>query len=143
MAAGSRSRPASIYNDRIRGIIEGAGITDFVTYLETDRARHGRRTGASEFGDERDPQMREYLHRFLRSPGPRELKKPTLILHPAKDIRVPVGQAQELVNALKENNATVWYAEFADAQPRQFPEYGREQQLDARVVDHVREDVRA
>ena len=49
-----------VYNDRIRGVIAGAGITNFVTYLEqTDPARQDNRR--AEFGDERDPQMREYL----------------------------------------------------------------------------------
>ena len=35
-----------VYNDRIRGIIEGAGITDFVTFLEQTDGPRGRRTGA-------------------------------------------------------------------------------------------------
>ena len=108
------------YNDRIRGIIEGAGITDFVTYLEnTDAARQQNRR--EEFGDERDPQMREFLKSISPVTRAKDFKKPTFILHPAKDIRVPVGQARELLAALKKNNATVWYAEFADATHERFP----------------------
>ena len=34
---------------------------------------------------------------------------------------MPVGQAQELLKALKANNATVWYAEFTDANHDNFP----------------------
>jgi dipeptidyl aminopeptidase/acylaminoacyl peptidase len=109
-----------VYNDRIRGIIEGAGITDFVTFLEQQPpARQVDRR--AEYGDERDPQMREYLKSISPVTRASELKKPTLILHPAKDPRVPVTQAQELVRALKANNATVWYAEFADANHDNFP----------------------
>lgn len=112
------------YNDRIRGIIEGAGITDIVTYLEnTDAARQQNRR--QEFGDERDPQMREFLTSISPVTRAMDLKKPTFILHPAKDIRVPVGQARELREALRKNNATVWYAEFADAQHDNFPNTGR------------------
>jgi dipeptidyl aminopeptidase/acylaminoacyl peptidase len=111
------------YNDRIRGIIEGAGMTDFVTYLEkTDPARQQNRR--QEFGDERDPQMREFLTSISPIARAGDLKKPTLILHPGKDIRVPVGQARELFDALKKNNATVWYAEFADASHDGFPNNG-------------------
>ena len=44
-----------------------------------------------------------------------------MILHPGKDPRVPVGQAQDLVKALKANNATVWYAEFTEANHDNFP----------------------
>ena len=50
-----------------------------------------------------------------------ELKKPTFILHPAKDVLVPVGQARELLEALKKNSAPVWYAEFGDATHNNFP----------------------
>lgn len=108
------------YNDRIRGIIEGAGITDFATYLEnTDPARQQNRR--EEFGDERDPQMRAFLTSISPISRAKDLKKPTFILHPAKDIRVPVGQARELLTALKANNATVWYAEFADGNHDNFP----------------------
>jgi len=109
-----------VYNDRIRGIIEGAGITDFVTFLEqTDPSRQENRR--QEYGDERDPEMREYLKSISPVTRALDLKKPTLILHPAKDTRVPVAQARALVDALKTNNATVWYAEFADANHDGFP----------------------
>ena len=108
------------YNDRIRGVIEGAGQTDFVTYLEnTDPARQQNRR--EEFGDERDPQMRAFLTSISPVARAKDMKKPTFILHPGKDIRVPVSQARELLAALKANNAPVWYAEFADAIHDGFP----------------------
>jgi dipeptidyl aminopeptidase/acylaminoacyl peptidase len=103
-----------VYNDRIRGIIEGAGITDFVTFLEqTEAGRQENRRG--EYGDERDPEMRAYLKSISPVTRAAELKKPTLILHPGKDTRVPVTQAQELVAALKANKAPVWYLEYSEA----------------------------
>ena len=109
------------YNDRIRGIIEGAGMTDLVTFLEqdTDPARLTNRR--VEYGDERDPQTRDFLKSISPVTRAKDLKKPTFILHPGRDIRIPVTQARELLNALKENNATVWYAEFADANHEGFP----------------------
>jgi len=111
------------YNDRIAGIIEGAGITDFATFLEnTEPARQENRR--QEYGDERDPQMREFLKSISPVTRAAELKKPTLILHPGKDARVPVGQAQQLVAALKANNATVWYVEFTEANHDNLPGVG-------------------
>jgi dipeptidyl aminopeptidase/acylaminoacyl peptidase len=102
------------YNDRIRGVIEGAGITNFVTFLEsTDPARLDNRR--QEYGDERDPQMREFLLSLSPVTRAAELKKPTLIIQGGKDPRVPVGQAQELLKAVKTSNPNVWYLEFADA----------------------------
>src|SRR5207237_7619142 len=71
--------------------------------------------------DERDPQMRQYLLSISPVTRAAELKKPTLIMHPAKDVRVPVSQALELVKALQANHANVWYAEFTDATHDTFP----------------------
>jgi len=110
-----------VYNSRIAGIMEGAGITDFITYLEQQSDRGRQATRRVEYGDERDPQMREYLKSISPLTRAAELKKPTLIMHPGKDSRVPVAQAQELVTALKANNAPVWYLEFADANHDNFP----------------------
>lgn len=102
------------YNDRIRGVVEGAGITNFVTFLEgTDPARQDNRR--QEYGDERDPEMRQFLLSLSPVTHAVELKKPTLIIHPGKDPRVPVSQAQDLLNALKTNNPNVWYLEFTEA----------------------------
>ncbi len=110
-----------VYNSRIAGIMEGAGITDFVTYLEQQSDPGRQATRRVEYGDERDPQMREYLKSISPLTRAAELKKPTLIMHPGKDSRVPVAQAQELVSALKANNAPVWYLEFANANHDNFP----------------------
>jgi dipeptidyl aminopeptidase/acylaminoacyl peptidase len=111
------------YNDRIRGIIEGAGQTDLVTYLEqTDGARQDNRR--QEFGDERDPQMRAFLESISPVTRAKDLKKPTFILQGGKDIRVPAAQARELLAALKANNAPVWYAEFSDMNHENFPGTG-------------------
>jgi dipeptidyl aminopeptidase/acylaminoacyl peptidase len=65
--------------------------------------------------------MRAYLTSISPLARAADLKKPTLVLHPGKDTRVPVEQARQLLTALKANNATVWYAEFADANHDNFP----------------------
>ena len=102
------------YNDRIRGVIEGAGITNFVTFLEqTNPARQENRR--LEYGDERDPQVRAFLESLSPVNHAADLKKPTFVIHPGKDMRVPVGQAQELLKGLRTNNSNVWYLEFSDA----------------------------
>jgi dipeptidyl aminopeptidase/acylaminoacyl peptidase len=102
------------YNDRIRGVIEGAGITNFVTFLEgTDPARQDNRR--QEYGDERDPEMRAFLASLSPATRAAALKKPTFVIHPGQDARVPVSQAQELVAALRTSNPNVWYLEFTEA----------------------------
>jgi dipeptidyl aminopeptidase/acylaminoacyl peptidase len=111
------------YNDRIRGVIEGAGITNFVTFLEqTDPPRQANRR--QEYGDERDPQMREFLLSLSPVTRASEIKKPTLIIHPGRDPRVPVSQAQELLKGMKTNNPNVWYLEFTEATHDNLPVVG-------------------
>lgn len=103
-----------VYDDRIRSVAEIAGITNIVTFLEeTDPARQENRR--HEYGDDRDPEMRQFLLSISPVTRAAELKKPTLIIQGGKDPLVPVAQAQELVSALKKNNATVWYLEVANA----------------------------
>lgn len=110
-----------VYNSRIRGIIEGAGITDFITYLERDTNPARQENRRAEYGDERDPGTHEFLKSISPITRAADLKKPTFILQPGQDIRVPPAQARELLNALKANNATVWYAEFANTDHDNFP----------------------
>lgn len=119
-----------VYNDRIRGIIEGAGITNFVTFLEhTDPARQDNRR--EEYGDERDPEMRAFLLSISPVTRAAELKKPTLIVQAGKDPRVPVDQGRELVKALKANDATVWYEEVTNATHDNLPQLGGDFVLDS------------
>lgn len=110
----------AVYNDRIRGIIAGAAPTDFVAYMEqTDPARLDNRR--REFGDERDPQMREYLMSISPVTKAAQMKKPTLLQHPGLDSRVGLGQAQELVKALQANHGIIWYQEYTNANHDNFP----------------------
>ena len=117
-----------VYNSRVRGIFEGAGITDFVSFLEHDTNAARQENRRLEYGDERDPDMRAYLTSISPITRAKDLKKPTFILQPGKDMRVPVSQARELLAALKANDAPVWYAEFANADHENFP--GSLQNLD-------------
>jgi dipeptidyl aminopeptidase/acylaminoacyl peptidase len=108
------------YNDRIRCIYEGVGQTNLVTYLEqTEPSRQADRR--LEFGDERDPDMRAFLLSISPVTHASLLKKPTGIVHPANDVRVPVSQGRELVDALKANGTPVWYMEYANGGHDNFP----------------------
>jgi dipeptidyl aminopeptidase/acylaminoacyl peptidase len=109
-----------VYADRIRCVMAGAAPTNLVTFLEqTSPGRQANRR--VEYGDERDPDIRAFLLSISPVSRAAELKRPTMILHPGNDTRVPVSQAQELVNALKANNAPVWYLEFTGVGHDNFP----------------------
>ncbi len=49
------------------------------------------------------------------------MKTPILLQHPGLDTRVGLGQAQELVKALKANSMTIWYQEVTNANHDNFP----------------------
>ena len=54
---------ATHYNDRIRCSLDVVGISNFVTFLENTEA-YRRDLRRVEYGDERDPAMREFLLRI-------------------------------------------------------------------------------
>jgi len=111
---------AIVYGDRIRCVMAGAGMTNLVTFLEqTSPDRQANRR--VEYGDERDPDMRAFLLSISPITRAADLKRPTMIIHPGNDTRVPVAQAQELVKALKANNVPVWYLEFTGVGHDNFP----------------------
>jgi dipeptidyl aminopeptidase/acylaminoacyl peptidase len=102
------------YGDRIRAVNPAFAITDFPSYLEsTDVARQSNRN--AEYGDPTDPEMRAYLSRISPLTNLAKLKAPVYIAAGAKDIRVPISQAEALVKALKANGTPVWYLRFEDA----------------------------
>ena len=102
------------YGDRIRAANPAFAITDYPSYLEsTDMARQANRN--LEYGDPADPEMRAYLTRISPLTNAAKLKAPVYIAAGAKDIRVPISQAEAMVKALKANGTPVWYLRLEDA----------------------------
>ena len=94
-----------------------------------------------EFGDERDPQMREFLKSISPVTRAADLKKPTFILHPGKDIRVPVGQAQR---AAARRSRRTTRPSGTRSSPTRITTISRrpgQRQLDAGGLDRVREEL--
>jgi len=111
---------AETYGDRIRCAYAASGISNFISYFETtDPARLGDRR--AEYGDEREPSMREFLTRISPVTQTSKLRGPLLIAHGRQDSRVPVGQAEEMYRAGKANGAPVWLVVFDDEGHENFP----------------------
>ena len=105
---------AIAYGDRLRGVAPAFGITDFPSFLEsTDLSRQANRN--AEYGDPADPEMRAFLSRISPLTNIARLKVPVYIAAGAKDTRVPIGQAEALVRALKAAGTPAWYVRFEDA----------------------------
>lgn len=96
------------FNDKIKCGVDIVGISNFVTFLEnTEEYRRDLRR--SEYGDERDPKMREYLLSISPTNHVDEFKAPLFVIQGANDPRVPMSEAEQMVKSIRENNGTVWY----------------------------------
>lgn len=99
---------ATRYNDLITCSIDLVGMSSLVTFLEhTEPYRRDLRR--VEYGDERDPKMREFLERIAPINHVQELKKPIFVIAGANDPRVPQSEADQMVEALKKQGTPVWY----------------------------------
>jgi dipeptidyl aminopeptidase/acylaminoacyl peptidase len=89
------------------------GISNFLTFLQNtqDYRRDLRRV---EYGDERDPKMKEFLARISPTARAGEIKDPLFIVQGKNDPRVPVTEARQMADAVKNAGGKVWYLEAAD-----------------------------
>ncbi|UCG29464.1 MAG: S9 family peptidase [candidate division WOR-3 bacterium] len=96
------------YNERLRCGIDQLGISNFVTFLEnTSEYRQDLRR--EEYGDERDPTMREFLTHISPLTNAHLIKKPMFIVQGLNDPRVPASEAEQIVKAIRKNDVEVWY----------------------------------
>ncbi|WP_165066331.1 S9 family peptidase [Paludisphaera rhizosphaerae] len=96
------------YNDRIKCGIDVVGISNFVTFLENTQG-YRRDLRRAEYGDERDPKMREFLERVSPLNHAGHIKTPIMVVQGANDPRVPLSESEQLVAAVKKNGVPVWY----------------------------------
>ena len=104
---------ATRYNDLITCSVDVVGMSSLVTFLEhTEPYRRDLRR--VEYGDERDPKMREFLEKIAPMNHVKDLKKPIFIVAGANDPRVPKSEADQMVAALQQQGTPVWYLAAKD-----------------------------
>lgn len=96
------------YDDRLLGGIDVVGISNFVTFLENTRD-YRRDLRRAEYGDERDPEMREHLQEISPANNADRINKPLLVVQGANDPRVPMSESEQMVETIRENGGEVWY----------------------------------
>lgn len=99
---------AVAYSDRIRCSLDVVGISNFVTFLEKTEA-YRRDLRRVEYGDERDPKMREFLTRISPLTGAAKITKPLFVIQGANDPRVPRNESEQMVATVRKNGSPVWY----------------------------------
>ena len=95
------------YPERIKCGVDVVGISNFVTFLENtqDYRRDLRRV---EYGDERDPAMREFLQKISPTNNAGKIRSPLFVAQGENDPRVPASEARQIVKAVEENGIPVW-----------------------------------
>jgi dipeptidyl aminopeptidase/acylaminoacyl peptidase len=99
---------STFYSARIRCSIDIVGMSNLVTFLEHTQA-YRRDLRRVEYGDERDPKMREFLERIAPMNNIQMIKKPMFVIAGKNDPRVPASESQQIVAALKTNGTPVWF----------------------------------
>jgi dipeptidyl aminopeptidase/acylaminoacyl peptidase len=101
------------YSDRLRGGVDVSGIADFVSFL-TNTAPYRQNQRRAEYGDERDLEMRSFLRRISPLTNADRITVPLLVVHGKNDPRVPLSEAEQIVNKLRAKSRQVWYLVAAD-----------------------------
>jgi dipeptidyl aminopeptidase/acylaminoacyl peptidase len=99
---------ATYYPDRIRCALDIVGISHLATFLENTSA-YRRDLRRVEYGDERDPKMREFLNRTAPLNNASKITKPLFVVQGGNDPRVPLSEAEQIVQVVKKNGTPVWY----------------------------------
>lgn len=96
------------YSHRLEAGVDYVGISNFVTFLENteDYRRDLRRP---EYGDERDPEMREFLQEISPSNHADEITAALFVAQGANDPRVPASESEQIVREVRANGHDVWY----------------------------------
>jgi dipeptidyl aminopeptidase/acylaminoacyl peptidase len=99
---------ATTYPERIAGSIDVVGISNFLTFLQNTES-YRRDLRRVEYGDERDPAMREFLQKISPLTNAGNIRKPLFVVQGKNDPRVPVTEAEQMVAKVRANGSTVWY----------------------------------
>ncbi|MEF9996435.1 MAG: prolyl oligopeptidase family serine peptidase, partial [Burkholderiaceae bacterium] len=82
-------------------------ISNFVSFLERTES-YRRDLRRVEYGDERDPAMREFLLSISPTHNAARIKVPLFVVHGRNDPRVPVQEAEQIAATVEQNGAPVW-----------------------------------
>jgi dipeptidyl aminopeptidase/acylaminoacyl peptidase len=99
---------ATFYNDKICCSLPIVGMSSLVTLLEHTEA-YRRDLRRVEYGDERDPKMREYLEKIAPLNNSEKIRKPVFAVVGKNDPRVPWTESRQMLDKLKSNGIPTWF----------------------------------
>ena len=96
------------YSDKLSCGIDAFGISNLVTFLENSLEIY-RDVRRSEIGDERIPEMHQFLESIAPVNNAENISVPLFIYQGLKDTRVHPSESEQIVKAVKNNGKEVWY----------------------------------
>jgi dipeptidyl aminopeptidase/acylaminoacyl peptidase len=96
------------FNSRICCTVDVVGISNFVSFFERT-SPYRRDLRRVEYGDERDPKIREFFEKIAPLNHAGEITKPMFIVAGRNDPRVPAHEGEQMAAAIRKNGAPVWY----------------------------------
>lgn len=102
-----------LYPSQFRCAIASVAMSNLVTFLENTES-YRRDLRRVEYGDERDPAMREFLQRIAPMNNLHKFAKPLLLVAGANDPRVPLSETLQIAAALKEKQLARWLVVASD-----------------------------
>jgi dipeptidyl aminopeptidase/acylaminoacyl peptidase len=104
---------ATNYSDKICCALDVVGISNLVTFLQ-NTSGYRRDLRRVEYGDERDPKMREFMEKIAAVNNADKIKKPLFVVQGKNDPRVPYTEAMQIVQKARGNGVPVWLLMAAD-----------------------------
>jgi dipeptidyl aminopeptidase/acylaminoacyl peptidase len=104
---------ATHYDAKLRCALDVVGISNFVTFLQNTES-YRRDLRRVEYGDERDPAMKEHLVRISPATNAAKITKPLFVVQGRNDPRVPYTESEQMVATVKKNKGPVWYLLASD-----------------------------
>jgi dipeptidyl aminopeptidase/acylaminoacyl peptidase len=96
------------YGARLKAGVDVVGISNFVSFLENTQA-YRRDNRRAEYGDERDPAMRDFLQAASPLTHVARIRSRLFVVQGANDPRVPQSEAEQVVAAVRAAGQPVWY----------------------------------
>jgi dipeptidyl aminopeptidase/acylaminoacyl peptidase len=101
------------YNDRIACALDVVGISHFGTFLKNTES-YRRDLRRVEYGDERIPEVAEFFEKIAPLNNANRITKPLFVVQGGNDPRVPLSEAEQIVDRVKGNGGSVWYLMASD-----------------------------
>ena len=95
------------FGSRIRAGVDIVGVSDFNTLLRNTSA-YRRELRRAEYGDERDPAMQAFFEKISPAKRMDSIRSALLIIHGANDPRVPLSEAEQIVERARRSGNPVW-----------------------------------